>query len=939
LTETVATDTVVEPREHPDQPPASPPGHPSLRRLALWILVCAGVFVVVTMGSSLIGRTTQTISEQLNAFEPWRSEQPQDFSYPGSWYGDHINAFLPAIDEFVGRLHDGNLAWWSPLNNGGLPLASIGEPFSPLLLPYLVLPLWLAPVYSHLIVIGVSIAGMTMFLRRLGLSAAAGVLAGFAFATSGFMYMWLHWPQVRVGAMVPWLFWAVERALQERRWATAIPVAVVTAILYAGFFPALAVQVLAAAGIYVVVRLLMARRDTDARRQMATTAAVTLGGVALGLGLVAWLILPFATWVSDLDLGYREQTTACHAPPRSVVSVVFPRYGSAEQFEFICPQGEHETDGFAGAMVLGLAVLGAITAKRFRPGLPRGALGYFVVLALTVGMLVYFGGPGLWLIQQLPVFGDNRITRVRVLLAFAIAVLAGVGLERLIQLVRRREPNRLLVVVAGLMVLLALVCLMIRDWIDIPMPALGGWVPFGACLAAAATMAAAGTRRIALRQLAVIAVPVIVTVEAVAAIGPYWPAEDPDALYAATSTTDFLQANIGSDRYVSASVVLLANSNRAFDLRTLTGRGFYEDEWGELITTISGRQLGNRTTSFVPLLPADRVVTPVLDRLAVRYYVTHPIQPVYGVVEPMPGESGPFELAPGEPAVVEVTGPVRAVGLELAQDPDVGGERPRVRVELVDASGTVLATGSSRVYPSAAAGPWHVAVPGDLAEDAVAARVTLVDADRPLELTGAGGGPAAFVMRPAPDGLRLVHSEGTVIYERLGAVPRLRWASESMVEADPERRLDVLDDPSVPASTVVLSEPGRAASGRPADLEVLEDSGNRIRIRVEAEGDGYLVVADAIQRGWAAEVDGEAADLRDADHAVAAVAVPEGEHEVVVEYRPPGQRVGWAIAGASVLILAGIGGVSYRRRGPMGGSSGSGARPRRPDHSQTARSA
>jgi uncharacterized membrane protein YfhO len=74
------------------------------------------------------------------------------------------------------------------------------------------------------------------------------------------------------------------------------------------------------------------------------------------------------------------------------------------------------------------------------------------------------------------------------------------------------------------------------------------------------------------------------------------------------------------------------------------------------------------------------------------------------------------------------------------------------------------------------------------------------------------------------------------------------------------------------------------------------------------------VVADAIQRGWRAEVDGKAAELRAADHGVAAVAVPAGTHDVRVFYAPRGQRMGIWIAVASALVLVGLAATGVRRR-------------------------
>jgi hypothetical protein len=862
--------------------------------------------VAVTMGSSLVGARTLVDTDVLVVNEPWLSERPQDWVFEGSWFGDQVNVLLPSTNELVDRLRGGEVAWWSPYNDGGGPLAATGEysVFSPLILPYLLLPLWFAAVWSHLLVMLVSIGGTVLFLRRLGVSRAAGVIAGLAFATSAFMYLWLHWPQTRVAAFIPWLFWAVERAVQARRPAAVVPVGLVVALMGLGMFPAVMGYAVGAAGAYGAWRLMALRREGVALNELWRTGGLAVVAALAGLGLVAWLLLPFQGFLGGLDLDYREQSTSCHAPASALPSLVFPRYGSAERFDFVCPTGEHESDAFAGAMVVGLAVVGTLAPGRRR----RGQRAYFVALGAVTVMLAYLGGPGLWLAQNVPALGENRITRVRVLLSFALAVLAAFGVDRLRAEARAAERRRPVIAAAGLMVVAAVVAWRVHGWDDIPMPPLGGWIPVLACLAAAAVLVTVGRAgRPAVRRAALALVPVIVAIEAIAAIQPYWPVHDPDDLYADTSTTDYLSDHLGSDRMLTTNYTMMPNANRLYGLRGVTGRSFHEDTWGDVITVVNGRPTGLRTLTRVGHLPVDLVEAPMLDRLAVRYYVTSSGYPLYGAVRDLGPPTGALELRPDEPVTVRLSGPARALGFDLPEPPGaVGGERPRVEVELLDAGGQVLASGSQRLFRWLEPGPWHVAVPGDTAPTAIAARLTLVDAIRPLVVNGHAGGPLAYVVEPGGDDLRLVHAEGTAIYERPTALPRIRWASEAIVEPDQDRRLALLADPTVPAETVVLSAVGPAGSGEDAGVEVTQDSGERISATVDAAGQGYLVVADAIQRGWRAEVDGEPSDLLAADHALVAVEVPAGRHEVSLIYDPAGRRPGLWIALASAVVLAAL---------------------------------
>ena len=113
-------------------------------------------------------------------------------------------------------------------------------------------------------------------------------------------------------------------------------------------------------------------------------------------------------------------------------------------------------------------------------------------------------------------------------------------------------------------------------------------------------------------------------------------------------------------------------------------------------------------------------------------------------------------------------------------------------------------------------------------------------------------------------------------------------------------------DRGVPTGTVLLEDAGLpTAQGRPAEVRVLEDAPEHIRVAVEAKGRGYLVVADSIVRpGWRATVDGKAVPVVHGNHAFAAIPVPEGEHVVALEYVAPGLALGVAVTVGSLLLSA-----------------------------------
>lgn len=172
-----------------------------------------------------------------------------------------------------------------------------------------------------------------------------------------------------------------------------------------------------------------------------------------------------------------------------------------------------------------------------------------------------------------------------------------------------------------------------------------------------------------------------------------------------------------------------------------------------------------------------------------------------------------------------------------------------------------------------------------------------------VSATGDPGLPQVF----AADGVR--------VYERPSSLPRIRWASAALVLRDRAERLDTLARTALPADTVVLSSPGEETDGHPAQVEVVEDSGDTIRVNVSAGGAGYLVVADNVRTDWVAEVDGEAEDIVAADHALGAVHVDGGEHEIVLRYSPRGRTTGtWLSLTAAVSLVAAAISPRFRRR-------------------------
>ena len=117
-----------------------------------------------------------------------------------------------------------------------------------------------------------------------------------------------------------------------------------------------------------------------------------------------------------------------------------------------------------------------------------------------------------------------------------------------------------------------------------------------------------------------------------------------------------------------------------------------------------------------------------------------------------------------------------------------------------------------------------------------------------------------------------------------------------------------------PAHDVVL-EAGRPCGCRSGEVLALHEVPGEGRYGTRADGFGWLVVRENIAAGWRATLDGRDVPVVRANGKHRAVAIPGGEHEVVMRYHAPGREAGaWSSALAALatgfLLLRPLGRVT-----------------------------
>ncbi len=941
------------------------------------------VTVVASIGLPIVGIGSFHATDVIGTMPPWSEATPYDFRPDNGLVTDTVNGVVPARAAFRDRVWSGDLPMWDPLRGPGEPLGVIPNvgTFSPLTLPWLVAPLWLAPVLTKLLETGVAVVGMFLLCRAWGLRRTSSLVGALAFVNSAFLVVWTNWPQAAVGALVPLLLWAVERGVTAPTWRRSWPVGAVVAVMWLAGFPSVTAYALLVAGAYALVRV--AAAGHRARQAVARLVALA-AAVAVGTALAAVQLLPFLSFLDSLELAGRARVAGVPLPWTQLATLAVPDvFGNPAERASYGPTNYVEGQSWVGVVVLVLVAL--LVVGRRRVAAPRGLLPFLAAVGGLGVFLVYLDTPLLEAFGQIPLLGTNNIGRFRAVLGVVMAGAAALGYESLVTEERRGrfgtrrtlvalgivamvtvplvgvavgqaiEAGRLVYVVAqlvlplGIGILTAVVLLadaggwevdprqVRRAVLVVGLLVVGaGVVVLGSgvlgreatgvapssvrlfvrsslatlvigtvAAGVVVTLLVRGAGRPGRRAAVALALPVLLAAEAVAFANPWYARTPSELWFPATATHAFLADELGGDRFAAAGSTLYSSTNGVYGLRSVTSHSFMPPTYREYLLAIEPDAFSRSSTFPMFAADASTATSPLLDRAAARFWAVGPTDPLLGRDGPSLVGSGGLELSSGE-AVVAPIGPavqLRGVTLRLVDHEGLAG-MPAITVTVVDQDGAVVAAGSTRLHWWIEPGPLPVAVPQVDVPPGSAIRVGLQGATAgTVKLAADGVRPAYDAVVAGDDALRLAHVDGAVLYERTDALPRIRWAGRSVVEEDGSRRLARLADGVAPDVVVLGAGGDEDAVAGAAELDVLQDAGDVVEVRVAAEDAGWLVVADGIQTAWRAELDGQPVDVVAADHAFGAVAVPAGTHEVRLWYHPAGWTAGQALSLAAALTL------------------------------------
>jgi hypothetical protein len=353
---------------------------------------------------------------------------------------------------WFGELKNGNFATWCPGLFAGYPLfaeTQTGPLYPPTFLLFLLLPPPLA--FSWSVIVHFMMAGCGAYLaaRRLGASRAGAIFTGCTYELSGFLITHVvHFNLLTGGALAPWAL-AFAYDAWDGKARGFLGLAMTFAFLFLGAHPyALLMTVL-----LVVLALLF-------RGGLRMSALLRGGGGAfaallLGCSLAAVQVLPACELLQKTPRGEAVDysfLTFGSFPPWQTASIAAPDlFGTPVNGSYHAgPDWSHfaETCAYLGVLPWAFAVCALLL---------RGDLATrFLVGALSLSFVLMLGKytPLYRLAAWIPLLQSTRLpSRFSLLFTLALALLAGLGLDALLQ-ERSLQARRRAILVASLLVVL-----------------------------------------------------------------------------------------------------------------------------------------------------------------------------------------------------------------------------------------------------------------------------------------------------------------------------------------------------------------------------------------------------------------------------------------------------------------------------------------------------
>jgi hypothetical protein len=410
----------------------------------------------------------------------WQSLTPEGYTHPSNpALSDQVYQFYPWKVFTLHSFAQGQLPLWNPYVCAGLPFVGNAQSavFSPFNLLSYLLPsrqpqLYLSYVVTAILRLFVAGIFTYLFAREIGLNVPGALLATIAFTFSGPMIVWVGYPLSSVVVWLPAMLLTIERALGRKnrpgtgRGLYVAASGLTIAAQFLGSHPETFFQVMLAWTTYSLYRAVVLEGWQPSRLlpQLLTIAIAA----SIGALLAAVQLLPFAeALLQSATLATRQAGAASRASPffthlllewhewPTAITAFLPQYfGSSLDGSYWFPYSHYvEQNTYTGVLPLALAATVTFHEIRHYPSPHRNLVLFFALMAMVyLGIALRL--PLLNAVNYLPPFNVVANGRLRIIYVFAIAILAGLGLDEISS--GHRSPCR---TTLRILILLALISL------------------------------------------------------------------------------------------------------------------------------------------------------------------------------------------------------------------------------------------------------------------------------------------------------------------------------------------------------------------------------------------------------------------------------------------------------------------------------------------------
>jgi hypothetical protein len=406
----------------------------SVAALAALALLGCWLFSDSLVGGKVLG------GDDLILFTPPFHPPPGQTRAANPYMFDAAWVFHPDMLVAREQLRKFELPIWNPYQGAGQPLLASQQtaPLYPLNWLAFVFPFWHALAWIALLKVLLAGTGTFLFARALRLDVPAALLAAVAFAFSTYLTDWVAHPHSNVYVLLPWLMLAANRVAVRGAWRDALLLACATGLSLLGGQPESSLLVFLPAAAWCLCRPTAAE---DVAISVGRRAGLFAVGSLLGLGAAAVVLVPFAE-----ILQHSQDVSRSGGPGSWTIAQTFllpEHWGRPDKFQLAGgPFNYPERTGYFGTLPLLIGAMGLVLRRR------REQIFFVVLGVLALGLVVSIpvyshlaaGAPGLSVI--------NRF-RALIVCCFCGAMLAGFGLQSVVEAVRAGKRRLVLGAVAG----------------------------------------------------------------------------------------------------------------------------------------------------------------------------------------------------------------------------------------------------------------------------------------------------------------------------------------------------------------------------------------------------------------------------------------------------------------------------------------------------------